>query len=238
MKSPQAVIVDLDNTVYPYQPCHEAGLLHAWTSAATLDRCWKVKAEFSRDYAQARRAVKSRTGGQAAEHSRLLYFKDMVEARWGRTDAEAVLELREAYWGGYESQMTPDPGCAEYLDDLRKRGVSLAWVTNNTTERQLSKLRRLGLEGAADFLITSEEAGAEKPDPAPLDLALSKLGSRPEETWMIGDSLTEDIAAARTRNLTAVWFRRHGASEEGPVPVLIVGDWFELREVLRHGHDS
>ncbi len=232
VNSPRAVIVDIDNTVYPYQVCHEAGLIRAGTLAAALDRYWVDISEFNRDYDNARRVVKRLTGVQAAGHSRLLYLKHLVEARWGRTDIEAVLKLHRAYWEGYHAEMVPDPGCAECLEDLRVRGVRLAWVTNFTTERQLMKLRDLGLESAADFLITSEEVSAEKPDPAPLDLALRKLRSRPEETWVIGDSLTDDIAAAQTLNLTSVWFNRDGAEQSGPVPDFIVRNWLELREVL------
>lgn len=239
--APRALLLDLDNTVYPYEPCHAAGLAVSHKLAMTLNDGWSNLTEFVKDYARARQAVKDQIGPQqAARHSRLLYFKTIIETQFGRTDLEHTRQLHEAYWQGYFSLMKPDAGCAELLRDLRARGVQLAWVSNFTTERQMLKLRALGLEHAADFLITSEEAGADKPSPAIIDFALAQLRARPDETWLVGDDLKDDIGAARARSLTAVWFQRQGIAEGaeqpdlGEQPDFVVRDWFELRELLDH----
>ncbi len=229
---PTCILFDLDNTVYAYEPCHVAGIMAAQRLAATLDPRWSTATEFARDYAQARQVVKRQVGPQSAGHCRLLYFKNMVEAQFGRTDIEATRRLHEAYWGGYFSKMTPDPGCMELLHDLRASSVRLAWVSNYTTERQMLKLRALGLEQAADFLITSEEVGVEKPNSTVLDHALARLKAGPEEAWMVGDDLEEDIGAARVLGLTAVWFRRQDGTGGSEVPNFTVSNWFELRELL------
>jgi putative hydrolase of the HAD superfamily len=236
MSFPRAVLLDLDNTVYPYEPCHEAGLLTAHHLAAALYGHWGSLSEFVKDYGRARQTVKGQVGSQAAEHSRLLYFKTMIELRCGRTDIEATRRLHQAYWDGYFSEMKPDPGCVELLHDLR--GVRLAWVTDFTTERQMLKLHALGLENVADLLITSEEAGAEKPDSAIIDLALSRLQVSPEETWLIGDDLKRDVGAARSKGIKAVWFQRQTGSPTGEVPDFIVRSWFELRDLLDRERDN
>ncbi len=225
-------MIDLDNTVYPYQPCHEAGLRAAQRLAVTVHNYWGVPARFVGHYQEARQAVKSQIGLQAAGHCRLLYFKKMLEIQFGRTDIEATARLHEAYWQGYFSRMKPDPGCRELLHDLRASNVRLAWVSNYTTERQMLKLRALGLEQAADFLITSEEVGVEKPNSTVLDHALARLKAGPEEAWMVGDDLEEDIGAARVLGLTAVWFRRQDGTGGSEVPNFTVSNWFELRELL------
>lgn len=232
MRFPRAVLIDLDNTVYPYQPCHDAGLRAAQGLAARLHSYWSAPARFVRHYEEGRQLVKSQLGSLPAGHCRLLYFKRMVETQIGRTDIEAIRGLHEAYWQGYFSKMKPDAGCIELLTDLRASRVRVALVSNYTTERPMLKLRALGLERVADFLITSEEVGAEKPSPTPFEYALARLRVRSREAWMVGDNLQQDIGAARALGLTAVWFQRPECRDTGEVPDFIVRDWFELRELL------
>ncbi len=234
----RALLLDIDNTVYAYAPCHAAGLAAAQELAGTRLAAWRSNEAFLAAYNMARREVKVQVGGRAAEHSRLLYFKRMLEVVEGRTDASWSLALDSAYWDAYYEALALDPGCYEALLAFREAGLRLAWVSDFTTEQQLVKLLALGLGDVVELLVTSEEAGAEKPDPAGVDLALARLGVTATEAWMVGDSPHRDVGVARARGLTAVWMRRSNAEEEGPAPDHTVDDWFALRalvEQARHG---
>jgi putative hydrolase of the HAD superfamily len=237
MELPRAVLLDLDNTIYPYEPCHRAGLAAAHRLAGSMNDLWRDYGEFYGSYSQSRKAVKKTVGDQAAAHCRLLYFKNMVEAWRGRTDIGDAMKLHEEYWHGYFSHLEPDPGCVEMIRDLRSWGVKLAWVSNFTTERQMLKLISLGLPGAVDFLITSEEAGAEKPDPAMIDLALERLEVRSEEVWLIGDSLRDDVGAAAARGIRVVFLNREPGKDMGSSgitrqPDHVVHNWAQVRELF------
>jgi HAD superfamily hydrolase (TIGR01549 family) len=232
-----ALLLDLDNTAYAYAPCHAAGLAAAQALAATRLGAWHDPEAFASDYHHARRQVKARVGERAAAHSRLLYFKQMLETALGRTDPAWALALDTAYWDHYLEAMARDPGCYEALLAFREAGLRLAWLSDMLTEQQLVKVLALGLADLAEFVITSEEAGAEKPDPAGVDLALARLGVPVAEAWLVGDSLQRDVGAARARGLTAVWFRRSQTDAPGPAPDHVVDDWFALRtlvEAARH----
>ena len=50
-----------------------------------------------------------------------------------------------------------------------------------------------GLDEFFDYVVSSEEAGADKPDSKPFKIALSKLNIDPSMIWMIGDNLINDI---------------------------------------------
>jgi putative hydrolase of the HAD superfamily len=161
----------------------------------------------------------------------LLYFKTMTENCLGKTSISAAVALHDAYWQGYAESMRLDPFCAEVLRHIRAADVKLAWVTNFTTARQMWKLERLGLADTADFLVTSEEAGGEKPDPATLRLALERLAVAPAEAWLVGDSLVDDAGAAAAAGVEFVWFRRDEHEIPTPSPQTI-SDWPTLRELL------
>ncbi len=226
---PQALLLDLDNTAYAYAPCHAAGLDAAQREAATLRPGWQDAAAFAADYATARHTVKSRLAGQAAGHCRRLYFKAMLETAHGRSDLAATEQLFAAYWRAYLAAMRLDPGCRATLTALRERGVRLCWVSNFTTGQQVEKLRVLGLLEVADFLVTSEEAQADKPDARIFSLALQRLGVPAAHAWMLGDDPLDDIAGARAAGLTTVWLRRvPGESAADHV----IDNWPELLDLL------
>lgn len=231
---PKAILLDIDNTVYPYSPCHLAGIDSSHKSASEINKRWKDYETFVSDYNNARKAVKVHTTGQAAEHSRLLYFKHLIETRMGRINIKDVIDLHEAYWQGYFRAMEIDPGCLDFLQYLHSHKIKLAWVSNLTTEIQMLKLIKLGVEDYADFLITSEEAGADKPDPGVVEIALEKLGMKPSDVWMAGDDFKGDVGLARKMGITAVWFRRGKNKTNDFQADIIVDNWFDLKEVLEN----
>lgn len=226
---PQALLLDLDNTAYAYAPCHAAGLAAAQREAASLRPRWQDAAAFAGDYARSRHAVKSRLAGQAAGHCRRLYFKAMTEAESGRSDLGATERLHAAYWRAYHTEMRIEPGCCETLAALRARGMKLCWVSNFTTGQQVQKLGVLGLLDAANFLVTSEEALADKPDARIFALALEKLGVTAAQAWLLGDDPHDDIAGGKAAGLTTVWLRR-GAGQAAADHA--IDNWLELLDLL------
>ena len=229
--SMSALLVDIDNTVYAYGPCHEAGLREAWRSLQALPTVWSSEDSFRESYAHARGVVKSRVGLQAAAHSRLLYFKEMLEQGYSVSRLDQAVALSDSYWRGFAACMQPDPDCLDVLREC-KRTMSIAWVSNYTTKRQIWKLGLLGLSETANYLVTSEEAGAEKPDPRPFRLALEKLRLNAETVFAVGDSYAEDVLAARACGMDCAWLLRDQAATQSVESVFPVRSWKELRKVL------
>lgn len=227
----QALLVDLDNTVYSYDPCHEDGLRQAWNTARQISERWASEACFLSSFWRARAVVKARIGRQAAAHSRMLYFKEMMEFDSGASRLRQAAELSEEYWKGFALRMQLDEGCLDALRELSSK-APIAWVSNYTTKRQVWKLERLGLADIGRFLITSEEAGAEKPDPRPLRLALEKLGAEPKAVLAVGDSFTEDVGAARACGIECAWMQRGEENIVASDAVFPVRNWMDVRQVV------
>lgn len=208
-----AVFFDLDDTLYPYSPCNDAGKAAAWREAR--DRGYDLDREaFEALYQRGRRAVKRELAGTAAAHERFLYLKRALELETGTTRSGDALALGEAYWSAYVEAMEPFDGVGETLADLDRAGVDIAVVSNLTTRIQLEKLDRLGLDERVDLLLTSEETGREKPGSVMFTLPLARLDRRPGEVLMVGDSPEADVEGANAVGLTTALFDAEGEAPD------------------------
>jgi putative hydrolase of the HAD superfamily len=88
------------------------------------------------------------------------------------------------------------PETHSVLSELKRRGFALGIVSNNSDEI-LSRMESLDLVKYFDTITYSQEAGAEKPDPAPFRLALRRANSVPRECLHVGDSYEMDVLGAR-----------------------------------------
>ena len=85
------------------------------------------------------------------------------------------------------------PGAADAIRELRRRGLALA-VVSNWDMSLPQRLREAGLDGF-DAVVSSAEAGAQKPDPRPFALALARLGVAPARALHVGDGEADEEGA-------------------------------------------
>lgn len=101
------------------------------------------------------------------------------------------------------------------LQELKRRNLRTAIVTNGYSRIQRRRLAASGLAPYVDAMVVSEELGVQKPDPAMIDHALRCLGcSDKSEALLVGDSLSSDMAAAANAGIRGVWY----APQEVPGP--------------------
>lgn len=191
---PEAVFLDLDDTIYSYEPCHIE-------ASSRVENKFRDLAGFSaNDFATAlplaKEQVKSRLGATAASHSRLLYFKRALEILAYGNRFDWALALEETYWETFIEEMKIFEGVREFLVRLNTLGIPIVIITDLTTEIQLRKIIALDLQKLVSFVVTSEEVGIEKPDARPFNAAKDLVGFKSKVIWMIGDSESKDIAGA------------------------------------------
>ena len=81
----------------------------------------------------------------------------------------------------------------------------MAVLTDAINGNALARLRKVGLAEYFDFVISYDMTGAKKPAPDAFLLALQKLGTKPSETLLVGDSLRRDIAPARALGMITAY---------------------------------
>ena len=95
------------------------------------------------------------------------------------------------------------------LQTLKERDLTLGLLTNATND-MISIHRELGLEPYLDFMVTSEEAGADKPQPPIFLAALQKAGVNASEAVHVGDQYKLDIVGARAVGINPILIDRYG----------------------------
>ncbi len=199
----RAVIFDLDDTLYEYGPLDK----EAWGKVRELV-CGKLGisvAAYEEAYSYGRRETKRQLGNVAASHNRLLYCQKTLEYL-GVNPVPLSLRMYETYWGTFLEKMRLFDGVREFMDRMHERGITMMVCTDLTAHIQHRKIEALGIAEDIKYLVTSEEAGREKPAPEMFALCLEKLKKRPEEVCCIGDSLERDVKAALAAGMQAVQF--------------------------------
>jgi putative hydrolase of the HAD superfamily len=166
----KAVLFDLDNTLYNYDECNKIAMDQVY-------KVFKKESDIERDdfehlFADAKAEVKRTLIGTAASHSRVLYFQRLTEKVHNTVTPEQIFELYNAYWDTLISNAKLFDGVIEFLEELKSKGIKVIIVTNLTAFIQMRKIIHLGISDYVDYLVTSEEAGFDKPHPAPYLLAL------------------------------------------------------------------
>lgn len=160
----------------------------------------------------------------------------ITATRTGR-DFEASMEEAILFWGEYNTMILervgvpqerhrelgeliyttawqpqawePFPETIETLEELRKRGVRMAIVSNFVDT--LSAVCDLhGLTSYFDTVVASVEARAMKPDPRIFRMAMGRLGVDASDTWHVGDNYWADVLGARASGITPVLIDRDG----------------------------
>jgi putative hydrolase of the HAD superfamily len=106
------------------------------------------------------------------------------------------------------------PFTNEVLENLSKK-YTLHIITNGFEEVQHVKLAACGIDKFFSHVVTSERAGAKKPDPAIFDFTCRLSGAQKDACLMIGDSYEADILGAKASGIDAIYFNRDDARVSG-----------------------
>lgn len=201
----KAVVFDLDDTLYEYGELNRAAITELCTF--TCARLGIPAQRFYEAFDWGRRETKRVLSCTGASHNRMLYCQKTLEYL-GWKPASLALDMYETYWNYMLEHMCLREGVGELLGYCLGRGLKIGICTDLTTHIQHRKLRTLGLADAVSALVTSEEAGTEKPGEAIYRLMLEKLGFLPEETVFVGDSLEKDVKGPERLGIQAVWLHK------------------------------
>lgn len=180
MKRPPAILWDWDNTLVDGWAAIEAGLNATFRAFAMPE--WD------------RTTVLARVRGSLRDT-----FPGMFGAEWERA--------RDIFYAAVQDNhlevVNPMPGTAEMLaaaSCIAPMGV----VSNKQGSLLRAEAAHLGWAHHFDALVGAGDAAADKPDPAPMTMALAAMGVKAAPAiWYVGDTAM-DMQAARRAGFIAV----------------------------------
>ena len=134
----------------------------------------------------------------------------------GRADPAA---LAEAYEARLACQGFALPGAREALTAWQRKARVIV-VTNGIAAVQRGRFARSPFPELLRDIVISQEAGAAKPDPRMIELAMARAGVTDRaRVLMLGDSLTSDMLAAANAGVDACWYNPGGRANDAGVPL-------------------
>ena len=169
-------------------------------------------------------------------HTSMLAFEKLRD-RAPLLTPELAQEFGERFHELREFDVTCFPGAIETLDELRRRGIKLALITNGHSDTQRRKLDQFDLNRRFEHIQIEGEVGFGKPEPQAYIHAMERLGVWAKDTWMVGDNLEWEVAAPQRLGIYSIWHdhRRTGLPPGSSVkPDRIVTNISELLEDGAH----
>jgi putative hydrolase of the HAD superfamily len=146
-----------------------------------------------------------RNGELAKEILRTKRFSDTLKIM-GIDSISVAAQMGEDYIKESPYKTGLFPFAIETLEYLKDKGYRMFLLTNGFLEVQVVKIRESKLEPFFEKMITSEEAGYQKPHRKVFEYALKTVNSKKVESIMIGDDLDNDIFGAQRFGMDAVFF--------------------------------
>lgn len=198
----KVIFFDLDDTLYhaPIAECNE--ILIEYTAKKYQISYETAKVAFE----TGKHITKELLPNVAATHNRLLYIQHMLEHLNKNVIADS-LEIYNVFWDNFLQKSELREGVKQVLQELKEKQVKIGICTDLTVHIQHRKLQKLCLDTYVDWLVTSEEAGEEKPSIKMFSLCAKKANCALNDILYVGDNYKKDYIGASNAQMKAIWYQ-------------------------------
>ena len=195
----KAVFIDIDGTLLDFEACVEESMRVGLNENGIeykpemLDTFHRINNGLWRDLEQGK-----------------LTFEKLLEIRWATIFEALGINLNGPEFEKYfrkrlhESAipMAGSYGMLEYLSGKYR----LFAASNGPHEQQVQRMEKAGMAKYFEEIFTSGKIGEEKPSPYFFEYCFEKVGEiKPEESAMLGDSLTSDMKGGADFGMKTIW---------------------------------
>ena len=133
-----------------------------------------------------------------------MYFQRLFEKIYGKTDINLTVKFEKLYWDSFFKKMKLFDGVLDFLKKCRKNNIKICLITDLTAKIQFEKIHRLKIGKYLNFIVSSEEAGRDKPHQNIFKIALEKLKMQPSDVVLIGDDYEKDLAGGEKMGIKTI----------------------------------
>ena len=195
----KAIFIDIDGTLLDFEACVEESM-----RLGLIERGVDYKAEMLETFHRINNGL-----WRDLEQGKLT-FEKLLEIRWATVFAELGISLDgpefERYFRArlHESAI-PMADSYEMLEYLSGK-YRLFAASNGPDEQQKKRLEKADMLKYFEEVFTSGKIGAEKPSADFFTYCFEKSGDvKPEESVMLGDSLTSDMKGGNAFGMETIW---------------------------------
>ncbi len=201
---------DLDHTLWDFRTNSRATLEELHAELELASHGLPDKAEFIAVYEEINTALWAQysVNGLDKEVMRVLRFRNTL-LQFGVKNDRLARTMGHLYVDRCPKRTALMPGALEMLNHLHGK-CALHIITNGFEEPQHIKLNSSGLIRYFDCIVTSERAGARKPESRIFRYALNRARASASESVMIGDDVKADILGARSAGMDQLLFDPDG----------------------------
>jgi HAD superfamily hydrolase (TIGR01662 family) len=146
---------------------------------------------------------------------------------------EAPSDLASTFADMLPELTRPYPGVAAGIRKLREDGWKVGVLSNGPESRQRRKLQD-GMADLFDALLFCDGPGPRKPDLAAFRRVAELACADLEGGWMVGDSLTEDIAGGAAAGMHTIWISPDAVPDGGGTsPDFVAANASEMFAILQ-----
>mgnify|MGYP001070377799 CR=1 FL=1 len=223
-RSIQAVIFDLDNTLYDFLGAKDQAIRAAID--AMIDTGLPLTPE------QARERIDRIYRDKGIEYQKV--FDAFLHEVLGEIDDRMLAAAVVGYRRSRDGTLVLYPHVLPTLTRLQKEGYRLAVLSDAPRYEAWIRLCMLRLHHVFDLVLTFDDTGIRKPSPAGFRLALKRLGLEPRQAVMVGDWPERDIVGAKRAGIHTVYARYGDApGPDRPSPQAGSGADFEIDDLLQ-----
>ena len=141
-----------------------------------------------------------KTFGEPLETTMKKFFPEMPVG-------ESIKVYRSFHYDNFGDLISVFPGMDDLIAEVKRRGYRLGLVTSRLYNTTMQGLEKYGLKEYFDVIVTANDTTKHKPDPEPVNITLEKLGAKPENSIMLGDTLFDLMCAknAGVRSVLVSW---------------------------------
>lgn len=187
----QAVLFDLDNTLYPEEEFVVSGFRAA---AKCLAACKGLDAD---ELVDQMRSILRREG-RAKLFNTLLQEIQLESSVW--------IEILLCAYRSHQPSIKLFPEAISVLETLRGCGIAVGLITDGMASVQRQKIAALGLKHYMDIIVCTDELGdgCGKPSTVPFEVALTLLGIVPSGAAYVADDVSKDFAGPNQMGMTSI----------------------------------
>lgn len=226
----KTVLFDIDHTLYNYADVHKFALKKVFQKIQKITwiKIWLLEVI----YDISKKEIYRQLNWRAASHNKELQFQKMFEHLNKTVEPKIILELYTIYWDNFFEKMQLDEWILNFFSMLKKKGVKIGVVTDLTAYIQLRKMEVLWISNYIDVLVTSEEAGVEKPHPSIFLLATHKLWVLAKDCIMVWDNIIKDIEGSQSLHMAGIRINRNDDDSKWVIPTYTAKDSLTMIKIL------